>query len=161
LILLSTRSFDALRPIGQDDSQRIIECDCAGLHGTNRIPFKFLLRELGSGDAISAQLRCLEALEESLIQALHLLHSHNISFPVSVEDIGFSRDWREDWGNFKSLKLFLDYNEKACWASAKLPPTWKADQLSNARSIFFVPKVRHPDPALSSPWRLVNLVLNP
>ncbi|KAI0535509.1 hypothetical protein GGR58DRAFT_441033 [Xylaria digitata] len=138
LILLHSRSYDTLHPIDQDDSQRSIEFDYATLPRTScRVSFEGLLKDLCCQNTIAIQLPYLDALEESLVGALHLLHSYNISFPVSAEEIEFSRRWNDDWGNIESIKLFLPYNEKASWASDELPPTWKADQLSSARSIFF------------------------
>ncbi|KAI0432042.1 hypothetical protein F5Y09DRAFT_167460 [Xylaria sp. FL1042] len=142
LILLHTRSYDTLRPVHQDDSQRSIEFDCATLPRTSRrVSFEGLLKNLCCQDTIAIQLPYLNALEESLIDALQLLHSHNISFPVSAEDIEFSRHWDGDCGDISSFKLFLLFNKKASWASDRLPPTWKAEQLSSAKSIFFIPKL--------------------
>ncbi|KAF2973201.1 hypothetical protein GQX73_g303 [Xylaria multiplex] len=142
LILLHSRSYGTLHPIHQDDSQCSIEFDYAALPRTScLISFGGLLKDLCCEDTIAVQLPYLDALEERLVGALHLLHSYNISFPVSAEEIEFSRRCEDDWGNIESTKLFLPYNEKASWASDELPPTWKADQLSSARSIFFVPKL--------------------
>ncbi|KAI3318786.1 hypothetical protein HD806DRAFT_302640 [Xylariaceae sp. AK1471] len=142
LILLHTRFRNTLHPIHQEDSQRTIEYDRAALSRSSRglVSFDTLLQYLCWENTISIQLPYLNALEESLIDALRLLHSRNISFPVSVEDIEFSRHWQSDRGDIKTFKLFLPYNKKASWASDNLPPTWKADQLESARSIFFIPK---------------------
>ncbi|KAJ8133513.1 hypothetical protein O1611_g103 [Lasiodiplodia mahajangana] len=142
LILLHTRSYDTLRPVHQDDSQRSIKFDCATLPRTHyRVSFEGLLLNLCYQDTIAIQLPYLNALEERLVDALQLLHSHNISFPVSAEDIEFSQRWNSDRGDIRSFKLFLPFNKKASWASDRLPPTWKVDQLSSAKSIFFVPKL--------------------
>ncbi|KAI0116357.1 hypothetical protein GGR51DRAFT_574683 [Nemania sp. FL0031] len=141
LILLHTRSYGTLRPIRQDDSQRSIEFDYTTLpRASERISFGGLLEALCYRGGV-ARLPYLEALEESLVDALQLLHSHSISFPVSAEEIEFSRRWGDNWGDLKSLRLFFPHNKEASWASDRLPPTWKADQLSSARSIFFIPKL--------------------
>ncbi|KAI1360696.1 hypothetical protein F5Y08DRAFT_348527 [Xylaria arbuscula] len=154
LILLHTRSYDTLHPVHQDDSQRSIEFDYATLPRTSRrVSFEGLLKNLCYQDTIAIQLPYLNALEESLVDALQLLHSHNISFPVSAKDIEFSRHWDGDCGDIRSFKLFLPFNKKASWTSDRLPLTWKAEQLSSAKSIFFIPKVKTSDPA---PSRLIS-----
>ncbi|KAI1317052.1 hypothetical protein F5Y16DRAFT_419941 [Xylariaceae sp. FL0255] len=92
-------------------------------------------------DARKKNLPHLDALEQSLIDALHLLHAHNISFPVSTSNIGFSRHRSEKWNEIQSLRLYLPFNKNASWASDRLPSSWRADELARAKSVFFVPKL--------------------
>ncbi|KAJ2996293.1 hypothetical protein NUW58_g1024 [Xylaria curta] len=142
LILLHTKSYNTLHPIRQDDSQRSIEFDFASFPSASyRVFFNDLLEALCCQETLPSKLPYLDALQQSLIDALQLLHFHNISFPVSTNDIEFSRHVSEQWRDIRSLKLFLPFNKKACWASDKLPPSWKADQLACAESIFLVPKL--------------------
>ncbi|KAI1124676.1 hypothetical protein F5Y10DRAFT_279995 [Nemania abortiva] len=94
-------------------------------------------------EALLSQLPHLDALEENVANALHLLHPHNISFPVFPDQIQFSVPSTYDCrcGDISSFRLFLPLNYKARWASSKLPPTWKADELSRVKSLFFILKV--------------------
>ncbi|KAI0424705.1 hypothetical protein F5Y09DRAFT_323665 [Xylaria sp. FL1042] len=91
LVLLNARSYATLRPVHHDDSERTIEF--TKLHWVNaRIDFSdFLLHisHLTYKETQHTALGYIEALEDSLVDALHLLHSHNISFPVSAENIWF------------------------------------------------------------------------
>ncbi|TGJ83944.1 hypothetical protein E0Z10_g4798 [Xylaria hypoxylon] len=103
--------------------------------------FDALLEALCCQEPLPNTLSYLDALQQSLVDALQLLHSHNISFPLSTSDIQFSRHVSEDWRDIGSLKLFLPYNKKACWASDRLPPSWKADEVACVKSIFLVPKL--------------------
>ncbi|KAI1349200.1 hypothetical protein F5Y01DRAFT_192129 [Xylaria sp. FL0043] len=153
LILLHTRSYATLCPIRQNDSERTIEYDYRTVPKTRYcfILLEDLGQELNNEHTIAAQLPYLEALEESLIGALHVLHSHNISFPVSTKGVKLVQQRGFAWGDLSVARLFLPYNENASWASGKLAPTWKADQLASARSIFFIPKVLCTQPALSCP----------
>ncbi|KAH8163357.1 hypothetical protein CIB48_g4894 [Xylaria polymorpha] len=142
LILLHAKSYNSLHPIRHHDSQRSIEFDFASFPSASyRVFFNDLLEALCCQDTLPSKLPYLDALQQSLLDVLQLLHSHNISFPVSTSDIEFSRHINEKWRDIKSLKLFLPFNKKACWASDKLPPSWKADQLACAESIFFIPKL--------------------
>lgn len=108
-----------------------------------------MLQSLRSPNINARQLPYLEALEENLLGALRLLHSYNISYPVSTDSISFSQPWDEAAVNIESFQLLFRYNQKARWASNKLPPTWQNDELSKARSLFFIPKVVSPKYALS------------
>ncbi|KAI1271642.1 hypothetical protein F5Y07DRAFT_340610 [Xylaria sp. FL0933] len=110
-----------------------------GQHFTH--PFEKIVRQLRKECAVATQLSYLEALEKSLVDALDTLHSHNISFPISAKNIEYSRKQVSISGDLEDVRLFLPYNKNAGWASDSLPPTWKADQLSSARSIFFLPKL--------------------
>ncbi|KAK5627742.1 hypothetical protein RRF57_003457 [Xylaria bambusicola] len=142
LILLHTKSYNTLHPIRQDNSQQSIEFDFASFPSASyRVSFNDLLEALCCQKTLPSKLPYLDALQQSLVDVLQLLHSHNISFPVSTSDIEFSRHISEEWRDIKSLKLFLPFNKKACWASDKLPPSWKADQLACAESIFLIPKL--------------------
>ncbi|KAI1122060.1 hypothetical protein F5Y10DRAFT_281973 [Nemania abortiva] len=86
-------------------------------------------------------LRHLDALEQELVDALRLLHSKNISFPISARVVQF------DWDHFKAagpdfFRFFLAHNREARWASSEvLPLTWKADQLSEVKSLLSIPKL--------------------
>ncbi|KAI0403170.1 hypothetical protein F4802DRAFT_599315 [Xylaria palmicola] len=142
LILLHSRSYGSLRPVRQHDAERIIEFDLAHMpRNSFGMRFDGLLDSLSCEDTIAAQLPYLDALEASLVDALHLLHSRNISFPISARYITFWRRRDEDRGDMKSTKLFLPFNKHARWGSDKWPPTWKAEDLARARSIFFIPKL--------------------
>lgn len=147
LILLHTKSYNTLHPVRQDDSQRSIEFDFASFpSASGRVFYDDLLYALCCKESLPNKLPYLDALQQSLVGALQLLHSHNISFPVSTSDIQFSRHVNEEWRDIRSLKLFLPFNKKACWASDKLPPSWKADEIACAESIFLIPKVTSPCP---------------
>lgn len=142
LLILQTKSYNTLHPIRQDDSQRTIEFDLASFPGASyRVSFDDLLEALCCEETLPAKLPHLDALQQSLVNAIRLLHSNNISFPLSTGQVEFSRRCGEEWRDIKSLKLFLPFNKRACWASDTLPPSWKADQLAYAESIFFVPKL--------------------
>ncbi|KAI1419156.1 hypothetical protein F5Y12DRAFT_721048 [Xylaria sp. FL1777] len=142
LIILHTNSYNTLHPIQQDNSRRIIKFDFASFPSASyRVFFDDLLEALCCQKTLPDKLPYLDALQQSLVDVLQLLHSHNISFPISASNIQFSRHINEKWWDIKSLKLFLPFNKKACWASDKLPPSWKADQIACAESIFLVPKL--------------------
>lgn len=150
LILLHTKSYNTLHLIRQDDSQRSIEFDFASFPSASyRVFFNDLLEALCCQETLANKLPYLDALQQSLVDVLQLLHSHNISFPVSTSDIQFSRHVDEKWKDIASLKLFLPFNKKACWASDKLPPSWKADEIACAESIFLIPKVTSSGPMTS------------
>ncbi|XXH01470.1 hypothetical protein Hte_007830 [Hypoxylon texense] len=100
-----------------------------------------LLEALCCQETLPSKLPYLDTLQQSLVDALHILHAHYISFPVSTADIAFSRHRDEKWNEIQSLKLYLPFNKNACWASDRLPSSWKADQLACAESIFHVPKL--------------------
>ncbi|KAI1270309.1 hypothetical protein F5Y18DRAFT_9824 [Xylariaceae sp. FL1019] len=141
LSLLNAKSYNTLRPLYQDDSQRSIEFNLSFPTGSHQVPFSVLLEALCCQETLFSKLPYLDALEQSLVDALSFLHSHNISFPISTSCIAFSRHRSEKWNEIRSLRLFLSFNKKACWASNRLPSSWKTDQLACAESIFFVPKL--------------------
>ncbi|KAI2617843.1 hypothetical protein GGR54DRAFT_631290 [Hypoxylon sp. NC1633] len=80
----------------------------------------------------------LQALEESFLAALSILHRQRISFPVSAEQIELLQP---SGSASNDATLFIPYNKKAAWATGDLSPTWQADQLSDAKSIFSVAKL--------------------
>lgn len=80
------------------------------------------------------QYHHLEFLEERLIAALQLLHDNNISWPVSFDMVEILKP-------FTTPKLFIPYNKAATRDVDKLPPDWKAKQLSDARYTFGIVKV--------------------
>ncbi|KAI3343731.1 hypothetical protein F4824DRAFT_440887 [Ustulina deusta] len=141
LILLNTKSYNTLHPIRQDDSQRSIEFDLSFPTASYQVSFNDLLEALCCQETLPNKLPYLDALQQSLVDALHLLQAHNISFPVSTSYIAFSRHRSEKWNEIQSLRLYLPFNKNACWASDRLPLSWKADQLACAESIFLVPKL--------------------
>lgn len=146
-ILLHARSRDiTLRPIRQDDFLQSIELEPTSVPQPT-VSFDYLINSLEHQKKPLVHLRDLDELEGRLIDALKILHSNNISFPVSANVIKLVVPQPSEGpaGNY-SPKLFLQHNIKARWANKnnKLPPTWKADQLASARSLFFIPKVGAP-----------------
>ncbi|KAL7619919.1 hypothetical protein AAE478_010466 [Parahypoxylon ruwenzoriense] len=128
-----------LRLVHHSDSERTI--------GVRRpkaarfIPFDDFLYHIGGRDPFPIQSGHLDTLEESLIAALRSLHAQGISFPVSAEQIELLQPSTSVPGSAACTTLFLPYNKRASWASDKLPPTWQADQLSDARLIFRIAKL--------------------
>ncbi|KAI2606589.1 hypothetical protein GGR54DRAFT_644204 [Hypoxylon sp. NC1633] len=142
LDLLHAHSFHSLHPVCRNDAERSIEFDYAWFPvASYRLGLGDVLLQLSYSLNVAAQRPYLDAVQQSLVDALHLLHAHNISFPLSADRVQFARSCDADQGNLQSLKLFLPFNKKARWASSTLPPTWKADQLASAASIFRVPQL--------------------
>ncbi|RYO76936.1 hypothetical protein DL762_009598 [Monosporascus cannonballus] len=139
LILLNARFCCTLRLIHQSDSRRSIEVRRP--RAARSIPFDDFLYRIGGRDPFPIQLGHLDTLEESLVAALRLLHAKGISFPVSAEQIELLRPLTSVPDSTAHPILFLPYNKRATWASDNLPPTWQADQLSDARLIFRIAKL--------------------
>ncbi|RYO91426.1 hypothetical protein DL766_009852 [Monosporascus sp. MC13-8B] len=139
LILLNARSCCTLRLIDQSDSRRSIEVRRP--RAARSIPFDDFLYRIGGRDPFPIQLGHLDTLEESLVTALRLLHAKRISFPVSAEQIELLQPLTSVPDSTTRPTLFLPYNKRATWASDDLPPTWQADQLSDARLIFRIAKL--------------------
>ncbi|KAI1499679.1 hypothetical protein F5X99DRAFT_272377 [Biscogniauxia marginata] len=139
LITLNARSHHTLRLVHHSDSQRYIQVRRP--RAARSIPFDDFLRRIGRQEPLPIQLGHLDTLEESLVAALHLLHAKRISFPVLAEQVELLQPSTNVPDGAECPTLFLPYNKGAAWASDKLPPTWQADQLSDARFIFHVAKL--------------------
>ncbi|KAJ2983254.1 hypothetical protein NUW58_g6280 [Xylaria curta] len=140
LALLHARSYGTALVIHHDDSQHNIKYDYGHIPiGSYRILFKVLVYHLSNLEPealpspLPSPLPYIDALEESVLNVLHVLHSHNISFPVFAENIQLlvpsTYDCRR--GDINSLRIFLPRKWRASWASPRLPPTWKANELSS------------------------------
>ncbi|KAI1270053.1 hypothetical protein F5Y18DRAFT_2394 [Xylariaceae sp. FL1019] len=150
LHLLHAHSFHSLHPVRRNDAERSIEFDYAWSPPRSyRLDLGHLLLQLSYSRDLAAQRPYLDAVQQSLVNALHLLHARNISFPLEPDRVEFARSCDAKQGDLQSLKLFLPFNKKARWASSALPPTWKADQLASATSILRVPLVRNRTPTVS------------
>lgn len=75
---------------------------------------------IGTG---TARLVVMDALEDQLVSAIRLLHSKDISFPVTAECISFLVAADES----TPPRLFLGYNKRAAWAS-DMQRDWERDQ---------------------------------
>lgn len=141
-ILLHARSHDiTLRPVRQDNYMRSIELEHTAVPRFTA-SFDYLIRSIEHQKKPFLSLHNLDELERRLVDAVKVLHANNISFPVSANVIKLVvPPPSEGLDGNSPPKLFLGHNTKAGWATKKLPPTWKADQLASARSLFFIPKV--------------------
>ncbi|KAI1762462.1 hypothetical protein GGR53DRAFT_501540 [Hypoxylon sp. FL1150] len=152
LIILHAQSYQTFRLVHHSDSQRIIKVErpkATYLH------FDDLLYSIGGVEPFPLQPTELDALKESLVAALRLLHAKNISFPISAKQIELLQPTQKPSDDTTCPTLFLPYNKKASWASDTLPSTWKDDQLSVAKAIFRTAKIllQLSDPS-SKPFRL-------
>ncbi|KAI1109411.1 hypothetical protein F5Y14DRAFT_456058 [Nemania sp. NC0429] len=142
-ILLYARSHDlTLRPIGQNDSLRCIELKDTG--SSYNEPFDYLVSTLDKIPNPQARLRTLDEFEESLVNAIQLLHANDISFPVTSRVVEIEVPLRSNYSSKRSpFKLFLKHNTCASWASKnkRLSPTWKAEEIAKARQIFDCPRL--------------------
>ncbi|KAI1773956.1 hypothetical protein F4818DRAFT_87123 [Hypoxylon cercidicola] len=132
LIILNSRSFDTLRLISHDDSRRSIEAE----HRRTSISFHNFFED----GRLPIKLSHLRMLEERLVAALSALHANRIYYPISAGLVRFLPPL-DDAPDDAIPRLYLNYNQKAKWASRRLPETWQADQLSHARCLFRIPKL--------------------
>ncbi|KAI3321597.1 hypothetical protein HD806DRAFT_502974 [Xylariaceae sp. AK1471] len=139
LIILNARNCPTIRLVRHSDSQRTIEADLPG--ASRLIRFQEFLDSIGTQSSLPIQHHLLDALEESLVSALRLLHANNISFPVSIEQIALLPSTSTVPDGTTSATLYLMYNKKAIWASDKWPSTWQDDQLAGARLFFHIAKL--------------------
>lgn len=155
LIILNARKWPTPRLVRHSSSQRTIEVDPP--RASRLIPFQEFLDSIGTQSCLPIQLRLLDALEESLVGALRLLHANNISFPVSIEQIALLRPSSTSPDGTTLATLYLMYNKRANWASDTWPPTWQEDQLAGARLFFHIAKVRFPGWTISLPLLLISI----
>ncbi|KAI0427027.1 hypothetical protein F5Y09DRAFT_45581 [Xylaria sp. FL1042] len=148
LIILNARKCPTPRLVRHSTSQRTIEVDLP--RASLLVPFQEFLDSIGTQSCLPIQLRALDALEESLVGTLRLLHANNISFPVSIEQIALLRPSSTSPDGTTVATLYLMYNKRATWASDTWPPTWQADQLAGARLFFHIAKLLFRLSSLSS-----------
>ncbi|KAI1767624.1 hypothetical protein GGR53DRAFT_463310 [Hypoxylon sp. FL1150] len=130
LIILNARSFGTPRIVEGSDSQHTLDIDQERL-ALSIIDF------FDESDQLLVSSSKLATLEERLISALQILQANRVHYPISVATVKFTGTNQPN----SPLSLYLPYNKKAEWASDKLPPTWKADQISQARCLFRIPKL--------------------
>ncbi|KAI1169998.1 hypothetical protein F4777DRAFT_592276 [Nemania sp. FL0916] len=80
-------------------------------------------------------------MESRLVATMRLLHTHGISFPVSMRQMAVCMWIVEGDPDLSLFSLFLWHNENAAWASDTMPSTWQDDQIADARYFFHVAKV--------------------
>ncbi|KAJ3561514.1 hypothetical protein NPX13_g8917 [Xylaria arbuscula] len=148
LIILNARKCPTPRLVRHSTSQRTIQVDLP--RASLLIPFQEFLDSIGTQSCLPIQLRLLDALEESLVGALRLLHANNISFPVSIEQIALLRPSPTSPDGSTPPTLYLMYNKRATRASTTWSPTWQEDQLAGARLFFHVAKLLFRLSSLSS-----------
>ncbi|KAI1330259.1 hypothetical protein F5Y16DRAFT_32881 [Xylariaceae sp. FL0255] len=139
LIILNARNCPAPFPIRHSNSQLTIEVDLP--RPSRLISFQEFIDRIGTKSCLPIQLNLLDALEERLTAALRLLHTNNISFPVSIEQIALLQPSSSTPASTESATLYLRYNKKATWASNTWPPNWQDDQLANARWFVHIAKL--------------------
>ncbi|GAP93197.1 hypothetical protein SAMD00023353_11000060 [Rosellinia necatrix] len=148
LIILNARKCPTPRLVRHSTPQRVIEVDLPT--ASRLIPFQEFLDSIGTQSCLPIQPHFLDALEESLVGALRLLHANNISFPVSIGQIALLRPSSTSPDGTAPATLYLMYNKKATWASNTWPPTWKEDQLAGATLFFHIAKLLFRLSSLSS-----------
>ncbi|GAP88046.1 hypothetical protein SAMD00023353_3200980 [Rosellinia necatrix] len=89
---LTTKSYNTLHLIRQDDSERNIVFDLSSFPADGyQVFFNAILEGLCCQKALPSKPPYLDALQQILVDALRLLHAYNISSPVSTSNMGFSR----------------------------------------------------------------------
>ncbi|KAI8965304.1 hypothetical protein F5Y11DRAFT_313649 [Daldinia sp. FL1419] len=145
-IILNARLYNTFHIVRHIDSEHSIEL-CCPYHDSrvNYYELGRILNNIVSLPSHAYDFNTITSWEDHFVGALRLLHGKKISFPVSVKYLWIMHYKMTSWslsnGTTRHPKLFIGHNAEAAWETDELPSTWQADQLSDAKSIFLIPKI--------------------